>query len=460
MEHIHLIGIGGTGLSAIARVLKETGYEVSGSDRSLSPLAKSLLKDGIRVMEGHAAGNISGADFVVRSSAIPDDNPEVLAAMKAGIPVLKRSEFLGRIFSEKTGIAIAGTHGKTTTTSMMAWTLTSLGQDPSYIIGGVSKNLGSNAHAGSGNYFVIEADEYDYMFMGLHPSLTIVTNVEHDHPDCYPTPQDYRYAFQAFVGQLRAEGILLVCRDDAGAFELAGSAPSGSKVFSYGLSVRADFQAQNMLLNPAGGHSFNIYRSSTQEVLGRVDLNVPGDHNVRNALAVFTAAYLLDYPTEAISQALGQFKGTGRRFDVLGEAMGVVVVDDYGHHPTEIAATLEAARQSYANRKIWAVWQPHTYTRTETLMAEYIQAFKAADRVIITEIYAARERDNGFSSKSVADQMTRPETTFIPTLKEVTSYILANVEPGTVLLVLSAGDADQVSAAVLARLKEKEAADV
>ena len=460
MEHVHFIGIGGTGLSAIARLLLESGYEVSGSDRILSPLARELARAGIRVYEGHDAKNLAGANLVVRSSAIPDDNPEVTAAKAAGIAVLKRSEFLTKLLSDKTGIAIAGTHGKTTTTSMMAWVFAALKQDPSYIIGGVSKNLSSNAHAGKGRFFVIEADEYDYMFMGLHPSLIVLTSVEHDHPDCFPTPLDYRRAFEAFIGQLNQDGILLVCRDDAGAFGLAEAAPAGCTTYSYGLSAEADFRAHSLHVNSSGGYSFIISSRQTKEALAVVDLQVPGEHNVRNALAVLTAAHLYGLSVEKAAQALGEFSGTGRRFDIIGEAMGVTVIDDYAHHPTEIAATLTAARSRFPGRRIWVVWQPHTYTRTRTLMAEYFNAFSAADRVVVTEIYAARERENVFSAKVVVDQMVHPAVTFIPTLKAVTAHLLENLKSGDVLMVLSAGDADQVSADVLAGLKEREATNV
>ncbi|NPV76578.1 MAG: UDP-N-acetylmuramate--L-alanine ligase [Anaerolineae bacterium] len=459
MKHVHFIGIGGTGLSAIARFLLENGYQVSGSDRILSPLALELINAGIQVFEGHHAQNIVGSDLVIRSSAVPDDNPEVIAARAASIPVLKRSEFLGQLLEDKTGIAIAGTHGKTTTTAMAAWVFTALGQEPSYIIGGVSKNLKNNAHAGKGKIFVIEADEYDYMFLGLRPSVIILTSVEHDHPDCFPTLEDYNQAFKEFIGRLQKNGILMVCWDDPGAYGMIGAAPADCKIYSYGLSPEADFRAHNLRLNPSGGFSFIISSRQTKEALAVVDLQVPGEHNVRNALGVFTAAHLLGFSADKTALALNQFLGTGRRFDIQGEACGVAVIDDYAHHPTEIAATLEAARNRFPGRRIWAVWQPHTYTRTRTLMAEYLTAFLSADCVLITEIYAAREKQNAFSSKVIVDRITHPAAAYVPTLESAVAYLLENLKSGDVMLVLSAGDADQISAAVLAGLREKEAAN-
>jgi len=460
MKHIHFIGIGGTGLSAIARLLLESGFQVSGSDRILSPLALELINAGIQVFEGHQAQNIAGSDLVIRSSAVPDDNPEVVAARAAGIPVLKRSEFLGQLLQDKTGIAIAGTHGKTTSTAMAAWVFTSLGQDPSYIIGGVSKNLKSNAHAGKGKIFVIEADEYDYMFLGLRPSLIILTNVEHDHPDCFPTREEYNRAFEEFIGGLQKNGILLVCRDDPAAFALTSAAPAGSKIYSYGLSSEADFRAHNLRINSAGGFSFIVSSRQTKEALAVIDLQVPGEHNVRNALGVFMAACLSGFSADKTALALNQFSGTGRRFDIQGEAFGVTVIDDYAHHPTAISATLEAARNRFPNRRIWAVWQPHTYTRTRALMTAYLTAFSSADCVLVTEIYAAREKKNAFSSQIIVDQLIHPAAAYAPTLEAATAYLLEHLQPGDVMLVLSAGDADQISVAVLAGLREREGTNV
>jgi UDP-N-acetylmuramate--alanine ligase len=459
MKHVHFIGIGGTGLSAIARLLLESGYTVSGSDRTLSPLAHAVAAAGARVMAGHAAGNVQGADVVVRSSAIPDDNPEVLAALQAGIPVLKRSAFLGEFMTGFTAIAVAGTHGKTTTTAMIAWILTQLGQDPSYIIGGISKNLHSNAHAGKGQFFVIEADEYDRMFLGLKPDWIVLTTLEHDHPDCFPTPEEYVQAFADFIAQLRSGGCVVACRDDAGAAALTNAVPAGSQIFSYGLGPGQGYSAADLTSHAGGGLSFNVYYQAAGQspvMLAEVKLEVPGEHNVRNALAALAVIHQLGLPVEQAATALSAFHGTGRRFDVLGEAAGVTVIDDYAHHPTEIRATLSAARQRYPERRIWAVWQPHTYSRTQTLLDGFLSAFEHADRVLITEIYAAREDNPTFSADQVAAAMHHNMASFVPTLADAVNKLRDQLQPGDVLLVLSAGDADLISVQVFEGLKEKE----
>ncbi len=451
MQRVHLIGIGGTGLSAIARLLAERGVSVSGSDRTLSPLASELIAAGIAVSIGHDAQNIAGADLVVRSSAVPDDNPEVLAAREAGIPVLKRAEFLEQLLEGKRVVAVAGTHGKTTTTAMLAWALTSLGLEPSYIIGGVSRNLGSNAHAGGGDFFVIEADEYDRMFLGLRPHLAVVTYLEHDHPDCYPTPQSYRAAFEEFTGLIQPGGALITCSDQRETFELAFAVPQGVEARTYGLDTPAHYRITDGQPNPRGGFSGAVFHQGA--LLEQLDLQVPGRHNLANALAALAAVHTLGLDVPGAVAALNAFEGSGRRFEVLGEANGITVIDDYAHHPTEIRATLAAARARFPQRRIWAVWQPHTYTRTLALMDAFRTAFTDADRVIVTEIYAAREKTEPFSAQVVVSGMAHPHAEFIAGLDEVARHLLAHLLPGDVLLVLSAGDADRISAGVLAHLK-------
>jgi UDP-N-acetylmuramate--alanine ligase len=459
MKHIHLIGIGGSGLSAIARVLLQMGYTVSGSDRATSPLATSLQADGVRFMLGHAPENIQGADLVVRSSAVSDDNPEVQAARAAGIPVLKRADFLGQLMKGRLGIAVAGTHGKTTTTAMIAWTLVSLAQDPTFIVGGVLKNMSTNAQAGKGLAFVIEADEYDRMFLGLTPRMAVVTNIEHDHPDIYPTPQDYQNAFTEFVGRLPADGSLIACADDAGAAGLLGStAQTELLALSYGFAPTADYQAHQARPNELGGFTFEAYYREADcclTLLAKVALQVPGIHNVRNALAALAVAHLLGLSVTDAARALETFSGTGRRFEVRGEPDGITVIDDYAHHPTEIRTTLEAARSRYPGKRIWAVWQPHTYSRTQALLQDFAKSFSDADQVIVSEVYAAREPVSTFSAAAVVQAMPHPAVKFIPTLAAVTAHLLAQLKPGDVLMVFSAGDADQVSTQVISELQKR-----
>ena len=463
MAKVHFIGIGGSGLSAIARLLMESGHTVTGSDRVLSPFAVDLQKAGATVHIGHHPRYVYGADWVIRSSAIPDDNPEVQAALAANIPVYKRADFLGQLMADKTGIAVAGTHGKTTTTAMIAWVLTELKRNPSFIIGGTMRNLGVNARAGKGNLFVIEADEYDRMFLGLRPRMAIVTNLEHDHPDCFPTFEDMFSAFEAFVDLLPADGTLIVCADDSGAASLSARArKTGKAVVGYALQGDMTInspnwmQARGLRPNAQGGISFDVASNLSGGLSSvSVDLQIPGEHNVRNALATLAVVELLGLSTRKAARALAKFKGTGRRFEIRGEAKGVTVIDDYAHHPTEIMATLAAARARYAKRRIWAIWQPHTYTRTQTLLTEFTRAFKDADEVIVSEVYASREPKQDFTSAEVVSAMPHASARYIETLEEISQYLIDHLQPGDVLLVLSAGDADRVSVDVLAGLQER-----
>src|SRR5512143_3563096 len=332
MTHVHFIGIGGSGLSAIARLLLESGYTVSGSDRALTPFAEQVRKAGATVYVGHHPRNLEGADWVVRSSAIPEDNPEVLGAKQAGIPVYKRADFLGRLMDEKTGIAIAGTHGKTTTTAMTAWVLSELGRDPSFIVGGVVNNLGVNAHAGKGKAFVIEADEYDNMFLGLKPQIAVVTSIEHDHPDFFPTLDTMFQAFEKFVNLLPSDGTLIVCAEDPGAVALlARVQKDGRNLVSYGVQNEMTIntpmwvQARDVKSNERGGFDFiamtNLAGKTSTSV--QVSLQVPGQHNVRNALAVLAVVSVLGLSRRKAAQALAEFTGTGRRFELRGDVSGI-----------------------------------------------------------------------------------------------------------------------------------------
>ena len=457
MTHVHFIGIGGTGLSAIARVLLESGYAVSGSDQEYSPLAQSVEAAGAEVYVGHQASNVNGADLVIRSSAVSDDNPEVQAALDAGIPVLKRADYLGSLMEGRQGVAVAGSHGKTTTTAMLAWVLTALDQDPTFIVGGVVTNLDTNARAGKGLVFVIEADEYDYMFLGLKPQIAVITNVEHDHPDIFPTPEVFRQAFLDFVRVLPPDGVLLACGDDPEASGvMCDAANAGYRAMSYGTeSSEYDYFATEMKLNHHGCFDFEVFHAGDH--LAQVSLQVPGDHNVKNALAALAVIDQLELPLKDAALALGEFLGADRRFQILGEAAGVTLIDDYAHHPTEIRATLAAAKARYANRRIWAVWQPHTYTRTKTLFDEFVTAFDNADCVLVTEVYRSREVfDPDFSADQVVQAMDHPNAHFSGSLADTTTYLLNNLRPGDVMLVLSAGDATQISQDVLASLSDDQ----
>ena len=456
MTHYHFIGIGGTGLSPIARILLERGQQVSGSDMLLSPMAQEVRDLGAEVHIGHKAENIQGADVVIRSSAIPEDNVEVQAALQAGISVLKRVDFLRELTAGQKVIAVAGTHGKTTTTAMITWCLNALKADPSYVVGGMVKNLHKNAHAGKGAYFVIEADEYDGMFLGLQPDILVITNIEHDHPDCYPTPQEYYQAFEKLSALIVPQGKLIACSCHPGTQRLMREVCERVTTLPYGKDVEDFYRVSAIHHNPGCGVAFNLdIQKEGQDVISYSDiqLDIPGDHNALNAAAALAALHEAGFPLEVPIQALRKFSGTGRRFDIQGVEKGITVIDDYAHHPTEIRSTLSAARCRYPDSPIWAVWQPHTYSRTRELMDEFIQAFGDCDHVIVTEIYASREKPQDFSSRAVVDKMQHPDARQIAKLKDVSAYLCDHLRSGDILLVLSAGDADQISSDVLSYLK-------
>jgi len=456
MKRVHFIGIGGSGLSAIALLLKESGYEVTGSDQTPSQFALDLQNQGVTVYIGHHPRNIGNAEIVIMSSAVKADNPEVEAAKKAGIPVYKRSDFLGQLMEKKTGIAVAGTHGKTTTTAMIAWMLYAMKRDPSFIVGSTLNNLKVNAHAGEGDVFVIEADEYDNMFLGLKPQIAVVTNLEHDHPDFFPKFEDMYSAFQKFVDLLPEDGTLIACAEDDGAVSLLSHARrKGLNVLSY--SVQGEMtinspqwlQARTVKPNTRGGFDFSAMTNLDLSATMNVSLQVPGEHNVRNALAALSVAAMLGLPLDQASNALSEFTGTGRRFEIRGEKNGIVIIDDYAHHPTEIRATLSGAKARYPNSRIVAVWQPHTYSRTKTLMMDFAKAFSDADEVLVTEIYASREGTQDFSSAEVVSIMPHASARYTGSLSKTKEYLLKHVRSNDVVLVLSAGDADKLSGELL-----------
>ena len=368
---LHIVGIGGAGMSAIATLLLERGYRVSGSDQVESEVTRWLRKQGAEVFISHRAENVGEVDMVVVSSAIRADNPEWIAAQERGIPVNKRAQFLGWLMQGSLGVAVAGTHGKTTTTAMIAHTLMSAGRDPSFIVGGTIKSIGQSAHAGRDREFVIEADEYDRMFLGLTPTIEVILNVEHDHPDCYPTLDAMLEAFRAFLHRLPEDGLVVACGEDAAASSLAREAP---RRLMYGFKPVLDWYATDLRPNNAGGIDFLAHHNGKMRGMAR--LRVPGKHNVLNALAALAVADVLGVPVNMAVDALSEFRGVGRRFEVRGEVNGVTIVDDYGHHPTEIRSTLAGARLRYSGQQIWAVFQPHTYSRTRTLLDQFAAAFE------------------------------------------------------------------------------------
>ncbi|MEP7293394.1 MAG: UDP-N-acetylmuramate--L-alanine ligase, partial [Chloroflexota bacterium] len=448
-QHIHLVGIGGAGLSAIARVLLGQGYRVSGSDRTLNTLTEALAKDGAHIDPTHDAANVIGADALIVSSAVQVDQVEIAAAQAEGIPVYKRSDIMADLMLGKQVIAVAGTAGKTTTSAMIAHILIETGKDPSYIVGGVLSTTGQNAGVGAGDVFVVEADEYDNMFLGLRPNIAVVTNVEWDHPDFFKTPDDTQRAFEQFVALLPDEGWLIACADDPGAWRLAEQRMAHSlQAFPYGFDeMRAVLRA----VDPQAEHDryrfgMRMIDSDSPEAL-QVRLNLPGRHNALNAMAALIASYFAGVDLNEAVAALATFKGTGRRFELKGEVDGVAVIDDYAHHPTKIRATLEAARGRYPDRQIWAVWQPHTYSRTQALMDDYLDAFEDADHILITDIYAAREQPiPGVSAAEIAERMQHPDARFTGTFEATIALLDAEVQAPAAVIVMSAGDAPKIGA--------------
>ncbi len=453
---IHLVGIGGIGLSAIARVLHGWGYTVSGSDRAPTALTRALAAEGIAVYAGHLAEHVTGADLVVVSSAVPADNPEVMEAQQTGVPVVKREQFLAELTCGKMAIAVAGTHGKTTTSAMIAWILVEAGLDPTFVVGGILQNLGTNARAGRGPHFVIEADEYDRTFLGLRPGVAVITTVEHDHPDCYPTFQQLRAAFALFARQLVPGGLLVVCGEDDEARDLVGAqTEQGRRVETYGLGRSWDWRAQGVQLGNSA--AFEVWHHDQR--LGTCALQVPGRHNVLNALAALAASAGVGIDFGTAAAALTLYRGTERRFQVKGQAEGVTVVDDYAHHPTEIRVTLAAARLKYPGRPLWAVFQPHTYSRTAALRADFALAFHQADHVLVTDVYAAREQNvHGISGADLVSEMDHTRVRHVEGLEEAAARLLDEVRPGDVVVTLGAGDVFLVGERLLEALRAREVA--
>ena len=450
-QHIHVVGIGGTGMSAIARVLLERGYVVSGSDRAKNDGALALERDGATVYSGHMAENITGADMLIVSSAVPDVNPEIAAAREQNVPIYKRQQILSHLMTDHHVVAVAGTHGKTTTTAMVVHLLRESGFDPGYIVGGIMANTGTNAASGTTDTFVIEADEYDNAFLGLYPEIAVVTNIEHDHPDFFKTEADLTASFQQFVIRLpRDHGILIACADDVGAMALAQQMREQKRlVFTYGLGSDANLRAENIITED-GLTRFDVVQGHTTH--GPAALTIPGQHNVQNALAaLYVAGPGHDQALSDVIPHLKTFKGTGRRFDVRADRDGVAVIDDYAHHPTAIRTTIDAARSRYPDRALWVVWQPHTYSRTQTLWADYLTAFDGADHLLVTDVYAAREQPvDGINSAALIAAMQHSDARHTPLLATATQMLLSDMKAPAVLLILSAGDAPQIGSDFLA----------
>jgi UDP-N-acetylmuramate--alanine ligase len=437
-QWIHMVGIAGAGMSGIARVLKEQGLKVSGSDLQKNGVSGKLEEIGIQIYEGHQSSNIQeGVDLLVISSAVPPDNIEVKTAIQHGIPVLKRGEMLARLANASKGIAVAGAHGKTTTTSMVYTVMENCGAEPTYIAGGELQDSALNAHLGKGEYFVVEADESDASFLALHPYIAIVTNIENDHLDFYKSFDRIKTAFQRFLQQTDREGFVLLNGADLCLREISRTATG--RVLLYGEDNRFDYYLQNWQVRGMGS-IFEAYRSG--QYLGRISLSVPGRHNAWNALAAMAVAFELGYSFDAIAESLKNFHGAKRRFQIMGHIGTSVVVDDYAHHPTEIQATIKAARDLDFERLL-VVFQPHRYTRTQLLAEQFAESFTMADLVIITDIYSAGEKPiAGVDSQLIYRLASEAGANmiYIQTQKEIESFIRQEVKNNDLIITMGAGD--------------------
>jgi len=452
-QHIHLLGIGGAGMSAIATVLRQQGHTVSGTDRQASTTTDRLQQMGITVYIGHRPENLAaGVTALVVSSAISADNPELQAARARQIPLFKRAEWLGRMMAGQTGIALAGTHGKTTTTAMTAFVLREAGLDPTFIVGGFVPQMEANAAAGTGAAFVIEADEYDHTFLGLQPQVAVVTIVEWDHPDIFATPQALQQAFQDFVRLVPPDGLVIGCGDAVGVAKTLAAARS--PVLTYGLDPHNDWQAVNLAVNERGGYRCQIRQKRSGRILPvTVSLTAPGLHNLYNALAALMVAEQQGVDLSDAVQILNRFTGVGRRFEQKGQVNNIIVVDDYAHHPTEIKATLAAARSKFGDRPLWALFQPHTFSRTLAMLDDFAAAFTEADHVVLVDIFPSREVDEGrVSSRDIMARMNHPDVRYIGSRESAADFLAAHLSPPALLLTMGAGNSDEIGDWVLARL--------
>ena len=457
VKRIHFIGIGGIGMSGIAEVLCNLGFVVSGSDVKRSKNTDRLENElNIRISEGHAAENLQDAQVVVYSSAITPDNPEILHARHNGIPVIPRAEMLAELMTLKPyAIAVSGTHGKTSTTSMIATILGHAGFDPTTVVGGVVDTLGSNAKLGGSDWFVTEADESDRSFLMLYPTIAVVTNIDKEHMESYKGMDDVVQCFTDFVNKVPFYGAAVISLDDPNVQLIIPNIKR--RRVTFGLSAQADVSAFNIRYNQTFSTTFAVRKGD--EVLGEIELPVPGKHNVYNALAATCVALELDIPFARIAEAFTRFKNANRRFQFKGEAGGITVIDDYGHHPTEIVATLSAAKQSGGGKRTVVVFQPHRYSRTKELMDDFVVAFNNADLLFLLDIYAASEEPiEGITAEVLTENIKRyghKNVSYIGDIKTATEKVCALLQPGDLVITLGAGSITNLSDEILKTLTER-----
>jgi UDP-N-acetylmuramate--alanine ligase len=455
VKQVHFIGIGGIGMSGIAEVLCNLGFSVSGSDLKKSRNTDRLEQLGAQVYEGHAAENVGNADVVVYSSAVKADNPEVIEAKSRSIPVIPRAEMLAELMTLKPySVAIAGSHGKTTTTSMVATILGHAGVDPTTIVGGVVDTLGSNARLGQSDWFVTEADESDRSFLMLSPTVALVTNVDREHMDSYKGMEDVMQCFMDFVNKVPFYGAAVICLDDPNVQAIIPHIKR--RRVTYGFSAQADVSAHHIRYNDSFGSTFTVWKGT--EVLGEIYLPVPGKHNVYNALGATAIALELDVEFEMIAGAFKIFKNANRRFQFKGDAKGVTVVDDYGHHPTEILATLAAARNGSGGRRTVVIFQPHRYTRTQDLMDDFARSFNNADVLCLLDIYAASEAPiEGITAEVLTEKIKQyghKNVQYIGDIEIAAERIVEQLQEGDLVITLGAGSVTRLSEQILEILKK------
>ena len=439
VDFIHFIGIGGIGMSGIAELLMNLGFKITGSDINRSENVKRLESNGIKISIGHQSKNINNADAVVYSSAVPSDNPEIIAAIKKSIPVIRRAEMLAELINLKqTSIAVGGTHGKTSTSSMIGMVLEKTGHDPTLVVGGLVSNLNTNVKLGSGNLIVVEADEFDRSFLALNPTIAVVTNLEMEHTDCYDSLHDLKNAFLQFCHSVPFYGEVILCADSPSLMEIMPKIIKPIK--TYGLSDYADFCAKNIKYNE-NKSEYTLFHKKNN--LGKININVPGEHNILNSLAAITLGIELDIPLEKVRSGIKSYKGVRRRFEIKKNDQDVLVIDDYAHHPTEVEATINAAKNGW-NKRIVSVFQPHLFSRTRDFFKEFAKSLFDSNIIIITDIYPAREKPiKGISSKLIMDELKligHKNINYLPNLEKLNQLLDTIIKSGDMLITMGAGN--------------------
>lgn len=456
-RRVHLVGIGGIHMSAIAHVLLAWGHQVSGSDLKLSPLTERLQDQGATIREGHAATHLGDAELVVYTAAARPDNPELTEAKRRGLPLLQRAEMIARLLEGRQAIAVAGSHGKTSTSALIALMLQEAGCDPTFLVGGEMIDLGTNARAGRGEHIVVEADEFAGAFLHYRPQVAVVTNIEPDHLDFYGSFQRLTDAFRQFMSQVAADGFLIACSDDPTVRNILAhpeaEPPIQASIIRYGLKKNAEFFPENLSRKGICGYTFLLkYGEESYTVF---ETHLAGGHQVNNALAAIVVARVLGLPKPAVRAALARFRGVQRRFQLVGQAADITIMDDYAHHPTEISATVAAARERFPGRRLVCLFQPHTYSRTRYLLDGFRTCFQGVDQLLIAETYAAREEPSaGMNAQELVEVIDSPPASYAGGLEEAPSKVVEALQPGDVFFTIGAGDIDQVGPQVLEALRK------